>query len=841
MNSKLNILVLFFIVFLCVAFSGTHLNAQKLSGYIQNETNEPIPYVNILVRELGTGTTTNEQGYYSMNIEPGEYEVIYSVLGFATKSIQIVVKEDLIQKNLWMTSSAIKLDQVVVKASKKDPAYAIIKHAIDAKPKYLKQVDSYRTKIYIKATEEIDKKEKKKKKRAKKEEKKIDVEADAPGVDPFLEAEKAKLEAISGISLIESEVTLNYKYPKKYKEERTAYKLYGDKDGLFIPRFGESDFDFYRNLVFIPEISEVPIISPLKRTSILSYRFKLIETKTENGLLVHKIKVTPRKKGNATCKGYIYINDGLWNINRLDLNFSKGGLKFFDAFRLKQNFEQLSDSTWFPYRVEFIYSTKQGKYKTFKGNTLLRYSEYETNYPFPPKFFGNEISVTTQEAYERDTSYWKSARPEPLTIREQKLVAYKDSVYAVVNSIAYKDSMQALYNKVTLLDLLIEGVGFRNHAEKESIYFGPIPSLIDFAVVGGLRVGLPTTSVFKRWPKNKWINLFGSLNFGLKNKDLQGYLSADFRYNPRRLGDVSIFGGRDFEAINNFDAYLNQLRNSNFYLRDYLGFGHRIELFNGFYVKSIFSMNDRQSTARYNTESFISRVIEDEEPSMFEPYKAFISKISIAYTPRQKFMSEPNRKIVLGSKWPTFTFEHQRGWNGLFGSDINFDFLNLKMEQNIQFSHFGLSKYTIQLGKFVNFKEVRFIDLKRFRESDDWFLYSDPLNSFQLLDTALATTSLFFEAHYLHHFNGALINNVPLVRALKVHVVAGGGFLWVAESKVRHEEIFAGLERTFKLGPRRRLRLGVYGVAANSNISGPAAGYKISIDILDIQQRNWNF
>ena len=115
------------------------------------------------------------------------------------------------------------------------------------------------------------------------------------------------------------------------------------------------------------------------------------------------------------------------------------------------------------------------------------------------------------------------------------------------------------------------------------------------------------------------------------------------------------------------------------------------------------------------------------------------------------------------------------------------------------------------------------------------------MNSFQLLDTALATTSLFFEAHHIHHFNGALINNVPLIRALKVHVVAGGGFLWVADSKVRHEELFAGIERIFKLGARRRLRLGVYGVAANSNISGPAAGYKISFDVIDTFTRDWRF
>jgi len=50
-------------------------------------------------------------------------------------------------------------------------------------------------------------------------------------------------------------------------------------------------------------------------------------------------------------------------------------------------------------------------------------------------------------------------------------------------------------------------------------------------------------------------------------------------------------------------------------------------------------------------------------------------------------------------------------------------------------------------------------------------------------------------------------------------LVVGGGFLWVQQNNYRHEELFAGLERVFKLGPRRRMRLGIYGVGGNSNQS----------------------
>ena len=819
---------------LIIACTVSGLSAQSISGYIQNEDNEPIPYVNVFIQELGSGTSSDEKGYYFLTLEPGEYKVIFSALGYTTKTILLIVETKPLQKDVWMISSGVDLEQVFVKASKRDSAYAIIQKAIEVKKDFLNQVQSYRTNVYIKATETVDKKEK-----AKRKQKKEVVSLEGRPINPFEEQEKKKLAAISGISLIESELILNYQHPKKYKEERIAYEAYGDKGGLFIPRFGESEFNFYRNLVFVRAVSEVPLISPLSKTAILSYKYKLIESKIENGRLVYKIKVIPRKKGNATCSGYIYINEGLWNINRLELSYSKTALKFFDAFQIKQNYQQLDDGSWLPYRVEFTYETKQGKRKTFKGKTILYYTNYENDYPFPAKFFGNEVSVTTSEAYERDSSYWDHARPEPLTIKQQQLIAYKDSVEAVLNSVEYKDSMQVLYNKVTLLDIVWDGVGFRNHFKRQEIYFGSIPEFIDFEVVGGFRLG-PYISYYKQWKNGKWLSIGGNISLGLKNLDPQGNAGIHYQYDANRLAQFYVSGGRSFQSLNPFDAILNQLRTSNYFLHDNMRIGHQFELFNGLYLQTDFSINDRKSVEDYEPGTLLGEIIEDEIPVAFAPYQAFVSDISLRYTPGQKFMTEPRGKIILGSKWPTFRLRHQKGWNNILSSDVDFDFIEFSIEQDLILGIFGNTKYTIQAGDFLNTKELRFVDLKRFNESNP-ILYSDPLHNFQLLDTALTGTNFYVELHQIHHFNGALINNVPLIRQLRLHVVAGANFLWVQENNFRHEELFTGLERVFKLGPRRRLRLGAYGVLANSNVDKPKTAFKISLDIIDTWKRNWSF
>ncbi len=63
-----------------------------LSGYIRNSSNgEELIGATIFVNELKSGTVSNVYGYYSLNLKPGDYNIIYSFMGFksVTKKIQL--------------------------------------------------------------------------------------------------------------------------------------------------------------------------------------------------------------------------------------------------------------------------------------------------------------------------------------------------------------------------------------------------------------------------------------------------------------------------------------------------------------------------------------------------------------------------------------------------------------------------------------------------------------------------------------------------------------------------------------------------------------------------------
>jgi len=813
--------------------------AQGIEGKILDEYGTPVPYANIFVEEEQTGTSSDEDGYFLLRLPTkGDYRVIVSALGYTSNVDTVIIGDKLELRNFELLASAEALDEIVVTASKRDPAYAIIAEASSRRKANLRSVESYRAQVYLKAREDIDIKAKKKRKsffaNNNKEE-----EANPVDLDPFAEQNRINDSLLNSLNLIERQLVLNFQAPGEYKEERLASKVYGTDDGLFVPLFGDGDFNFYRSQVDFGSLTENRLISPLSPTAVLSYKFKLIAEVEEERGVVYEINITPRKKGNATLEGKVFINATDFTINRLDVVVPRGALKQFDAFRYEQSYAQVADSFWLPSRQVFNYETKVGKRQTYSGQTTIRFADYELGYVFPEKFFGGELAVTTAEAYKRDTAYWEGARVEPLALDEQKVVYLRDSIYARVNSMEYKDSVEAAYNKIEPLDIIWDGVGFRDHRKEQILYFGSLPSWVSYNIIGGWRVG-PFVSYRRRLENGQRFSTSINSSVGVRNKDIQGSVGGGFLYDPHHLGYVNARFARDFEAINDFDAIVNLLSRSNYILTDRYEINHRRELFNGFFIGTNVGFAERRPAPVLNSETFFSELLADDPPIPFEPYEALITDVKVEYTPQQQYITEPLQKVVLGSKWPTFGLLYRKGWNGPLGSDIDFDYIQLSLKQRLQLGAIGNLNYTAEAGDFLTNKDVRFVDVRRFAQSNPlWFF--EPLEAFQVLDTMLTTTRPFVEFHLVHHFNGALINNIPLVKKSRIEVVAGGGFLFLEEGAFRQEEAFAGIERVFKLGARRRLRVGLYGVVGNSSDAPRSEAIKFSLDVIDTWKRDWSF
>ena len=113
-----NLLLNTFLVFISV-FS---LNAQSglIRGVIiDNEFQDPVPFTNIIVKEVGTGTTSDFDGNYEIELSEGVYTLMFSFMGYETLEISDVKvsSQELAVVNVTMNTLAHGLDEVVISVS----------------------------------------------------------------------------------------------------------------------------------------------------------------------------------------------------------------------------------------------------------------------------------------------------------------------------------------------------------------------------------------------------------------------------------------------------------------------------------------------------------------------------------------------------------------------------------------------------------------------------------------------------------------------------------------------------------------------------------------------------
>ena len=119
-------------------------NAQKgtVSGVLTDKdmNNEPLPFANALIKGTTIGTTTDIDGKFSLSVEPGNYILELSFLGYQTVDVPITVKAgQTVTVNKAMTAGeGVMLQDVVVVTSRKKNTEA----AIMAEMKEAKQVVS---------------------------------------------------------------------------------------------------------------------------------------------------------------------------------------------------------------------------------------------------------------------------------------------------------------------------------------------------------------------------------------------------------------------------------------------------------------------------------------------------------------------------------------------------------------------------------------------------------------------------------------------------------------------------------------------------------------------------
>lgn len=770
------------------------VTAGKVTGKISNEKGESLPFSSISIKGKKEGTSANNQGSYFLQLEPGTYTLICRHVGFERQEKTITVGTEDVELNFVLKEQAVSLTEVVVKAGAEDPAYAIIRKAIKKRKEHLGEQDAFECEVYSKGVMNL---------------RDFPKQFFGQKVD-FEDGDSSKRKMIY---LSETVSRLSVDKPNKVKIDVLSTRVSGQKDGFGFA--GAGFFSFYENNIQISNaLNPRGFISPIAENALNFYRYKYEGAFVEEGKLINKIKVTPKKKYEPCFSGYINIVEDEWRIHSLALTLTKQSqMNFADTVRIEQLYRMLGVNQWVLQSQVLFPAVKFFGFDAY-GSFANVYRNFNTDPAFSKKDFGNTVLKYETGSNKKTVAYWDSIRPLPLTVQEKRDYIKKDSLEQLRNNPHYLDSLDRVNNKFKLSNLLFVGKTISN--QKRKINY-TVPSLlqgVNFNTVEGLVLDVPVT-IRKEFTDRKNLTLIPHVRYGFSSERFYGWGTLRYNFGKKYFTGISLSAGKRVYQHNNENPIepmqntISSLLYKNNFMKLYeAGYG-RIGFSKGVGAGVTLSGNvqyqDRTPLLNTTDYSWSNRKVKtytanypvENAAGNFIRHQATVFTLAVTIQPKSKYIEFPDRTINIGSNWPTYNLEYTKGISGLFGSDVDYDKWQLTVRDNLNLKLAGRFNYRLQTGGFFNSKSVQVQDMQHF-PGNRLFVSTGYLDNFQLPPYYLYSNkeSIYGAAFAEHHFNGFLTNKIPGFKKLNWNLVAGASAMWLP--KQTYAEWHVGFENIFR-------------------------------------------
>jgi len=758
------------IVFLFAGFLSA-LAQTKVSGYVYDESNEPIAFANVLFKGSTEGTITNEDGKFYLESDETWETLIVSFLGFEMQELALTKKVNYDLK-FTLKEEASSLDEVLIvtgKQSKKaseNPAIRILKKIWERKRQNgLKQFKQY----------EYDKYEK--------------VEFDLNTIDSTL----IKSKLFKGMEFVFEEVDtsnitgktylpifLNEAFSKVYgdnalnkeKEDLKGNKNSGFSNNQTIIGFIDdlySDFNIYDNYL---KFFDKSFVSPLSKTGIQTYNYVLSDSAFIDNKWCYNIIYYPRRKNELTFKGDFWVNDSTYAIKDINLQASKSAnINWVKEIYIEQEFEVLNDTLFLikrDYMLSDFVLNKKEKSRGVYGKRTTLYDNYQFDIPKDKKFYDVEVYSYDQDAYNRDDEFWELNRLESLNNNEK-------GVYKMLDTLKTVKKFKNLYN---IGSILASG-----YIEVPSLNLdiGPVFSVFGSNEVEGTRIRAGGRTYFG--PNDIW-RVEGFLAYGFKDDKFKYGISGKWLIDKKNRLIISGGNRRDVEQIGaNLTASTDVLGRS---LASSAVLGT--------------SINDKLTTVNLTTvaleiepsrnflirTSGTYRTLESASPTFSLDYndpesptgissevKQFETALSLSYFPKRKMTGFGVERRTANDGFASLFAQVTRGDQSLFNSDFNYTKVQFSYIQPWRIGGFGRLTTTVEAGKTFGAVPLALLNVVPGNQS-----YFSIYNTFPQLDFYEFVTDTYTSLHLEHNFNGRVFSRIPFLKKYNLRAIIGIRGVW---------------------------------------------------------------
>ncbi|SCY52578.1 DUF5686 and carboxypeptidase-like regulatory domain-containing protein [Flavobacterium caeni] len=734
----------------------------KVSGVVLDDTDQPVPYANVVFKGSNQGIVTNEDGRFYIESDQTYKTIVVSFVGFETKEVPLpkAVNYDFVVK-----LGGEKLKEVVIysgKTSKKDnPALDILRKIWARKKKNgLHMFDQYQMEKYEK------------------------VEFDMNSIDSAFMKQKI----FKGMEFIfdqvdTSDVTGKTYLPifinealsnvygdnklKKIKEILKANKNSGFSQNQQIIAFIKdlySDYDIYNNyLTFFDK----GFTSPLSRTGIDVYNYVLTDTAYIDNKWCYNIVFYPRRKNELTFKGDFWVNDTTFAIKKINMAVTKSAnINWVKDIYIEQEFEVLNDSVFLltkDYMMSDFALNKKEKSKGVYGKRTTFFRNHEFNKQKPADFYKQEVNYVDPSVYVKPDEFWEQNRFEKLSKDEQ-------GVYKMLDTLKTVKKFKQIYNLVSIL-----GSGYIEF-DRLNFDYGPIFSTFGYNEVEGFRLRAGGRTYFG--PNDTW-RLQGYTAYGFDDNKFKYGLSGKWMIDKKTRLIISGGNRRDIEQIGASLTTTNDVLGRSFASSSLFSSGNNGKLTNINLTTFGIEIEPWKNFVFGTQLSY--RTLESASPTFSLDYytdatrtttrgdvKQFEAAVQIDYTPGRKTVGFGVERSIVDNPFPRIFVNYAAGYKGIADSDFDYQRLQLYYKQPVLIGPIGRSNFIMELGKTFGTVPLGLMSIVPGNQT-----YFTIENTFSNLNFYEFVADQYATFQWEHNFHGKLFARVPGLRKLNWREIVG--------------------------------------------------------------------
>jgi len=752
-----------FFLSLILLLSAT-VSSQNFTGKVLDEKKNPIVGSTVYIRENKQGLVCNETGAFQINLPAGNYHCEIRCLGYEPDSLFIrITGAEKVYKEVTLRSKYFNLAEVVVD-NKEDPAYAIMRKAIEKAPFHLARVKAYTSEAYLKGSGKV---------------------TDIPKIVTAMSSkeDKAEMEMIKDRLLLqESFSEIKFTNPDKYEQKVLAFSSTAPDD--FDPK---NVFGVFTSSLYNPKFDN--FVSPLHPKAFNYYKFRYEGFDETNGETINKIKIIPKLKDPQLMSGYLYIAENSWDIRHAELTMNMIGSQTYNisynevqpevfmptTYAIRWEISLLGFNGFFDYLSSIKYTSIEIDETLVNSGKIAKQEKTKTNLEIKPD---DKYKVESDSlALKRDSLFWNDIRIIPLNNEELKSYERKDSLQMVADSL----SRERNNRKFKPTDIIFGG---RIGGDSTKVYFkfdGLIRSVPNYSFVDGFWLGQSVELGIKR-NENSLLKITPSAYWTTARKALIWDVDMSLTYAPLRLGKVSVSAGSRTEDYNNMNgknpignalySLFFGINSSRFYENNFLNINNQIDIANGLNLTLGLTIAERNPLQNHTTFSFWGKP-EDAKPNI-PTYNESLNEqftglnrysIGLKYTPEYYYSIDKGKKRYLKSRFPTFSLAYTQGVSGIMDNSSNFSRLEGSVSQFISLGFFDRLMYDVRGGGFLNTNSFNYIDYKHFNSAYDLLTTKSFISTYALLDFYDYSTSKHWaQAFVTYNTNYLLLKRLPFLQ-----------------------------------------------------------------------------